>query len=188
MGTAPTTDPPRRRWTRAEYERIVDAGVLGPEDHVELIDGEILVMSPEKSRHAAAIDLCAEALRRAFGPGHTVRVQHPLALGAASEPEPDVAVVPGSPRDYAAAHPSSALLVVEVADSSLATDRTVKAALYAAAGLPEYWIVNLPERCLEIHRAPGAAGYAGVERRGEGVAVSPLAAPAAAVAVADLLV
>lgn len=126
-----------RRWTRDEYERMIDAGILGPDDRVELVGGEILEMSPERSPHAAAIDLGAETLRRAFGAGFTVRTQHPLALGADSEPEPDLAVVPGTPRDYAAAHPTSALLVVEVADTSLAYHRSTKAKLYANASITD---------------------------------------------------
>lgn len=165
---------------------MVDAGVLGPNDRVELIEGEILVMSPEKSRHAAVVDLVAEALRRIVGSGHTVRVQHPLGLGTSSEPEPDLCVVPGTPRDYLSAHPTTALLVVEVADSSLAFDQTTRARLYAAAGLPEYWIVNLVDRCVEVHRVPGEAGYVQVTRHDVGE-LSPLVLPGARVPVDDLL-
>jgi Uma2 family endonuclease len=187
MSAAIAHDDRLRRWTRVEYERIVDAGVLTSEDHVELIDGEILMMGPEKSRHTAAIDLAADALRRAFGPGYTVRIQHPLAIGPRSEPEPDLAIVPGSPRDYADAHPSTALLVVEVADASLAHDRTVKAASYAVAGIRELWIVNVPEGCLEVHRDPEPQGYRSIERLSPGDRVTPLAAPGACILVADLV-
>ncbi|MBI5482735.1 MAG: Uma2 family endonuclease [Deltaproteobacteria bacterium] len=188
MNVAAAHEPRRRRFTRAEYERMVDADVLGPDDRVELIEGEILVMSPEQSRHAAAIDVAAEALRHAFGPRATVRVQHPLALGPESEPEPDLAVVSGSPRDYADSHPTTALLVVEVADTSLATDRTTKALLYARAGIADYWIVNLPGRGLEVHRQPGPDGYGAVERLSPAGHVTPLGAPGATILVADLLV
>jgi len=99
--------------------------------------------------------LAEEALRVAFGPGVVVRTQLPLALGQYSEPEPDVAVVVGTARDFTDDHPTSALLVVEVADATLSFDRNAKASLYAAAGIPEYWIVNLVHRQLEMHREPG---------------------------------
>jgi Uma2 family endonuclease len=166
---------------------MVETGILGPEDHVELLDGEIIEMSPEKSRHATAVDLALEALRAAFATGHTVRVQHPLALGEASEPEPDLAVVAGSPRDYAAGHPASALLVVEVADSSLEYDRKRKAHAYAGAGIEDYWIVNLTGACLEVYRSPSPDGYRSVATHSRDASITPLAAPDAVVRVADLL-
>jgi Uma2 family endonuclease len=166
---------------------MVDAGILGPADRVELIDGEILTMSPEKSRHSAAVDLVADALRVAFAAGHSVRVQHPLALGQWSEPEPDVAVVVGTPRDYVDAHPASAVLVVEVADTSLLDDRGAKQRLYARAGIAEYWIVNLRDGELEVYRRPQGDAYAQTERLARESVVAPTAAPAARIAVADLL-
>jgi Uma2 family endonuclease len=189
MVATPTNVAPLRRWTREEYERMVDAGILGPSDRVELVEGEIVVTSPERGPHAAAIDLGSEALRRIFGAGFTVRVQHPLALGLESEPEPDIAIVRGSPRDYVSGHPSSAVLVVEVSDSSLDYDRATKASLHARAGIAEYWIINLVDPCLEVHRDPrDAAGYQSVTRLDRGSKVSPLAAPHSHVAVDDLIV
>lgn len=183
--------PRPRSWARADYERMVKAGILGPRDRVELLEGEILEMSPEGSpelsRHAAAIDLALEALRRAFGPGFTVRVQHPLALSDHSEPEPDLAVVPGTPRDYVDQHPAAAILVFEVSDSSLHYDRTRKMAAYARAGVPDYWIVNLVVRRLEVHRDPSDNGYHSVFALESGAAIAPLGASEAAVPVADLL-
>ena len=166
---------------------MVDAGILGPGDRVELLEGEIVEMSPEKSRHTASVDLTADALRGAFGSGFTVRVQHPLALSEISEPEPDVAVVAGSPRDYAAAHPATALLVVEVADTSLDYDRRRKAIAYARAGIDEYWILNLIDLRLEVYRQPSESGYISHQVLGREAGVSPLAAPAAVLRVADLL-
>lgn len=176
-----------RRFTRSEYEQMVDVGVLGPDDRVELIDGEIVVISPEKSHHAAVIDLVADTLRESFGPGRTVRIQHPLALGIWSEPEPDVCVVEGTPRDHLSARPTSALLVVEVSDSSLAFDQTSKARLYAAAGLAEYCIVNLVEGCVEVRRDPVDGDYATVSLHHAGETLTPLACPAARIPVASLL-
>ncbi len=182
-----SVDVQPRKWTREEYERMIDADLFGPEDRVELIEGEILVMSPEKTWHAATIDLVAEVLRRVFGDGHTIRVQHPMSLGDRSEPEPDVCVVKGSPRDYLKAHPQTALLVVEVAETSLANDRTRKASLYARMALPEYWIVNLVDGCVEVHRDPSAEVYRTLTRHGRADHVTPLAAPHARIAVSDLL-
>jgi Uma2 family endonuclease len=174
-------------WARADYERLVSAGILGPGDRVELLEGEIIEMSPEKSRHAAAVDLALDALRRRLGASHTIRVQHPLAVSETSEPEPDLAVVPGTPRDYVDRHPSSADLVVEVSDSSLEYDRTRKAGVYAGAGIPDYWIVNLVESVLEVHRDPGRSGYRSMTTHRRGETVAPLLAPEAEIEVAELL-
>lgn len=154
---------------------------------MELLEGEIIEMSPEKSRHAAGIDLALDALRRAFGPSHTIRVQHPLAVSGGSEPQPDLAVVPGSARDYVDRHPESASLVVEVSDTSLAYDRTKKARVYAQGGIPEYWIVNLVEAILEVHRDPGSDGYRTIVQLRSGDTVSPLGVEASTFAVSDLL-
>jgi Uma2 family endonuclease len=179
--------PRPRLWSRAEYERLVAAGVFGPDDRVELLEGEIIETSPEKSRHAATVDLALDALRRAFGSTHTIRVQHPLAAGDGSEPQPDLAVVPGSARDHVDRHPAFASLVVEVSDTSLAYARGRKARVYAQAGIADYWIVNLVEVVLEVHRDPGADGYRTIVKLRAGETVSPLAAASSTVAVSDLL-
>jgi Uma2 family endonuclease len=158
-------DQPLRqhRFTRAQYEQMVEVGVFTPEDRLELIDGELIDMAPQKSRHATAVTLLAETLRSVFAGEFTVRIQLPLALDERSEPEPDIAVVPGGPRDYRDAHPSHAVLVVEVADVSLAYDRTRKLAAYARAGIPEYWILDLNAENLEVCRRPMGEAYG--ERR-----------------------
>jgi Uma2 family endonuclease len=180
-----------RRWTRREYDRLVELGALGPGDRVELLAGRMIVAEPQDSPHATGVRLAQQALERAFGPGWDVRTQLPLALDRVSEPEPDVAVVPGGPRDYARGHPSSAVLVVEVADWSLALDRGPKARRYARAGIADYWIVNLRDRVLEVHRAPGREGrrwrYRSVDILDASGSIAPLAAPAAAIAAGDLL-
>ncbi len=154
---------------------------------MELLEGEILERSPERSRHAAAVDLAFEALRRAFPASYSIRVQHPLALSGSSEPEPDLAVVAGSARDYVDRHPTTAALVVEVSDSSLEYDRTRKARVYAAAGILDYWIVNIVEGALELRRDPGTSGYRSVRRLAPGETVTPLAAQGMPVTVSDLL-
>lgn len=180
-----------RRWTRAEYDRLIDAGIFQPDEHLELLDGEIITVTPQKSRHTTAVHAVAQALGAVFADTAYVRVQAPLALSESSQPEPDVAVVPGSLRDYRDEHPHTALLIVEVADTSLRLDRHTKGPLYARAGLPEYWIVNLNDGILEVYREPVAMGegwdYRLVQRLAGGDAVSPIAAPGAVVPVRDLL-
>ncbi len=181
--------PAATRWTAREYLRLVDRGVLGPDDRVELLRGVIVTTAPEGPRHAAIVNKIADALRGAIGTFRAaVRVQNPLRAGTSSVPEPDVAVVPGSHDDYFDAHPNEALLVVEVADGSLPQDRLTKAAIYADAGIPEYWIVNLRRGVVEVHRRPRLrAGYATtrIARRGERIRL--VAVPRATVAVAGLL-
>lgn len=183
-----------RRWRRVEYERLIEAGFFRPDDPVELVGGQLIVAEPQGSGHYAAIRAVEETLRAVFGPRGEVRVQGPLALDEESEPEPDVAVVPGTFRDYVAAHPSRPVLVVEVSESSLALDRHHKGSLYARAGLADYWIVNLVDGVLEVHRDPGpdpaaAFGwrYRSAEALGRDASVSPLALPGARVRVGDLL-
>ena len=143
----PMADPATRsyRWSREVYDRAVEAGIFGPGDLIELIEGELLTMTPQGSRHAAVATRVAARLGGVFGSGCHVRTQMPLAAGAESEPEPDVAVVDGSDFDYLDAHPATALLVVEVSDDSLGRDRSVKQRLYARCDIPEYWIVAIPE-------------------------------------------
>lgn len=179
-------EPQTHRWTRDEYYRLGDAGLFA-ERRVELIDGEIIDVPPQRSSHFTAVMLTQKALERYFGEGFAVRAQGPLDLGPDSQPEPDVAVVAGGPRDYDARHPTSAVLVVEVSDTSLRFDRGRKKTLYAEAGIGEYWILNLVDRVLEVHRAPEGGRYRDdfvVDASGS---VPPLAMPGSAVAVADLL-
>ncbi len=127
-----------RRWTRRECDRLVELGVLHEDEPIELVDGEMVVREPKHTPHTTATELTAEALRLAFGRGWHVRVQEPVALDDDSEPEPDVAVVRGAPRDYLAEHPSRPALIVEVAQSSLAFDRRRKGELYARADIADY--------------------------------------------------
>lgn len=183
-----------RRWTRREYERLVDLGAFAPDEPIELVGGELIVAEPKGSPHATAVGLTADALRAAFGTGWVVRVQDPIALDDESEPEPDVAVVPGRWRDYRDAHPARPVLVVEVAETSLALDRDHKASLYARAGVPDYWIVNLVDRALEVQRGPVRDTsalfhwrYGSAVLLPPGATISPLARADALVAVADLL-
>jgi Uma2 family endonuclease len=143
-----------RLWSREEYDRLVSAGMFHPEERLELIEGEILQRSPQGSAHATAVTLVENALRKVFSTNYVMRVQMPLALESDSEPEPDIAIVVGSPRDYRTEHPHTAELIVEVADTTLSYDRERKMKIYAYSGIPEYWILNLLDRQLEIYRQP----------------------------------
>jgi Uma2 family endonuclease len=144
---------PRRKFTREEYHRLAESGILREEERVELIEGDIVPMVPIGPEHATQTLGLYERVRRLFGKGYHVRIQCPLALGE-SEPVPDIAVVKGKLTDYKHAHPTHAVLVIEVAQSSLPYDRTVKTSLYAKAGIPEYWILDLEHRQLEVYREP----------------------------------
>lgn len=175
------------RWSRDVYDRAVEAGVFGPDDRMELIEGELVMTAPHGSRHATAIRLVDRVLTRVFGEDCIVQCQLPLAIADDSEPEPDVAVVEGEIADYRDTHPSAALLVVEVADDSVRRDRMVKRRLYARCGIPEYWIVSLPDACLEVYRHPAGDDYREITVLGAGETVTPLARPAATIAVSDLL-
>jgi len=144
---------PRRKFTREDYYRLAELGVLREDERVELIEGEILQMAPIGPEHVAATHSLYDRLRRVFGKGYVVRMQSPLSLGD-SEPQPDLAVVAGSPSDFQHAHPTHAVLVIEVAQSSLPYDREVKSSLYARAGIPDYWVLDLENRRLEVYRDP----------------------------------
>jgi Uma2 family endonuclease len=177
-----------RRWTRVEYDRLIELGIFQPGEHLELLAGDLVVGEPIGSLHATAVGLTEEALRSCFGAGWLVRVQMPIALDEESEPEPDLAVVRGTWHDYAEAHPARPLLVVEVAEASLAADRGIKAGLYARGGIAEYWIVNLVDRVLEVYRDPAPSTaephgwrYGAVASLGPGARIAPLARPGTSV-------
>jgi Uma2 family endonuclease len=183
-----------RRWTRAEYERLVELGVFQPDEKLELLDGHLVVREPQGSPHMGTIRRVVDALRRALGDTWQIDSQAPIALDDVSEPEPDVAVLPRDPRSYLDAHPSNPVLVVEVAGSSYRIDRQYKASLYARARVPEYWIVDLTRNTLEIHRGPETTAdalfgwrYGNVQILSAGASMSPLVAPTTQIAVSDLL-
>ena len=182
-----------RRWRRTEYDRLVDLGVFEGEP-LELIGGQLVVAEPQGSYHASAITRVDYALRAVLPPGWIVRLQSPLSLDDESEPEPDLAVVPGRPGDYRESHPARPALVVEVAESSLEFDRACKGSLYARAAVPDYWIVNLVEGVVQVYRGPERDasavfgwGYRSVTRLAAPAIVAPLAWHGVRVAVADLL-
>lgn len=169
---------------RIEYESLVERGLLD-DSRVELLVGALVEMSPQGPLHAEVVRRLTERLvRQLSGDVHT-RVQSPLALAEDSEPEPDIAVVPAG--DYTKAHPQSALLIIEVADTSLQKDRGVKTALYAAAGVAEFWLVNLAARTVEVHRHPSAGRYTDVRCVETGGSLSPAAFPTVRIPAAEIL-
>lgn len=189
----PPLDPGPRRITRDEFYRMLDWGVFH-DQRVELIEGTIMQMAEQTNLHGASITLSADALRAAFGSGFWIRVQASLDLSPYSVPDPDLAVVRGSPKGCAAVNPTSAQLLVEVSETTLRYDRHDKASLYARSGIADYWIVNLVDRCLEIRRNPGpdasqrfGFGYADVTTLLPAKFASPLAQPSARIRVEDLL-
>lgn len=161
---------------------------------VMLIEGEVYTMSPMNEPHARGVVYALNALQAAFGDQFTVRPQLPLELGQASDPEPDLAVVAGPYKSQPRTHPATAVLIVEVADSSLAYDTGDKANLYAAAGITDYWVVDLNHSRLVVFRdprpdatAPHGHSYYEMIYRAPGDTIAPLAAPTRPVAVVDLL-
>lgn len=140
-----------------EYHRLIEMGFFAPDERIELIEGYLHPMSPRRPRHAACLSRLQRLFYACVGSAYVVRSQDPITLSAVnSEPEPDLVLAQAQPDDYASRHPGAAdiALVVEIADSSLTFDRTTKASLYAAAGIPEYWIVNLVDDWVEVYREP----------------------------------
>ena len=181
-------EPRPLRWTKEQYHRMGEMGLL-QDKRVELVEGEIIEMAPMNAPHWTAVGLLGDALRRIFTTGFVVADQLPVSLINESEPEPDAAVIRGDWRDFKEALPSSAALVVEVSFSTLGYDQGDKMRLYARAAIAEYWIVDLNARQLIVHRQPDAANerYNFVQILNESETVVPVAAPQAAIAVADLL-
>ncbi len=176
-----------RRFTIREYERMVESGILAQDERVELIDGEIVEMSPIGDSHAAFLTNLNHLLVHAVGDSARVWVQLPVRVPPRSKPQPDLALLrPRSYRDGAAKE--DVLLVIEVADTSLRYDRTVKMRLYARAGIPEYWIVDANTETLEIYRSPIGERYADHLRPARDERIAPLALPWATLSVASIFV
>jgi Uma2 family endonuclease len=181
---------PRRRFTREEYHRMAEAGILHEDDRVELIEGEIVQMTPIGRRHAACVAELNHLLLPAVGQRARLWPQNPIALPDDTEPRPDIALLRPRADSYFQddARPEDVLLLVEVADTSQCYDRLVKLPLYGRAGVPEVWIVDLPGEVVEVHRRPTPSGYAQVERVGRGGTVAPAAFPDIVLAVDAILV
>ncbi|MBC8235795.1 Uma2 family endonuclease [bacterium] len=189
-----SAEPKLRQWTRSEYMKMAEVGIFAPDEQIELIEGKIIEMSPQNTSHAVVVSLISEALRIIFGENYYVRIQMPIEINGISEPEPDVVVVSGTPRDYLSRHPTTAILIVEVSDSTLAYDRNQKTSLYAKAEIEDYWIVNLINRRLEVYREPGLMkdqpfgfGYKQITYYSETDSVSPIVLPQSSIAVEGIL-
>ena len=180
-------------WTQDEYYKMAELGFFHGK-RVELIEGEIVEMSPMKSPHATALTLLYQVLSEFFRDGFVVRSQIPISFSKISEPEPDIAVVKGKTRDFVKSHPKTAELIIEVSDTTLSYDRNQKASLYAKNKIKDYWILNLKDRRLEVYRRPIKDdtmlynfGYAERLILTAEDKVSPLVKPDVKIAVADLL-
>lgn len=179
----------RRRFTLEEYRRMGEVGILHEDDRVELIHGEIIEMSPIGSRHAACVAVLTELLVRGVGDRAILWPQNPLTILPDSEPQPDIVLLARRPDFYREAIPQAGdvLLVIEVAESSIRYDRRVKRGLYAGAGVPEYWIVDLEGQRIEVYRSPAGEDYREAERRERGARVAPLAFPDVTLPVATII-
>lgn len=175
---------PTRPLRRVEYDRLVELGAF-QDERIELLEGRLVVMSPQGAAHAWVVERLTELLVIALQRRARVRPQLPLALSDLSEPEPDLAVV--EPGDDLAEHPSSALLVVEVAESSVRRDRDVKALLYAQGDVAEYWLVDLVEETVTVHRGRLEGRYRDVSSARRGDTVAPVAFPDVTLEVSDFL-
>jgi Uma2 family endonuclease len=182
-------DLPRRRWTVDEYYRMLEAGILQEGSRVELIEGEIVEMTAIGLRHAACVAELTRRLVPALGARALLWPQNPVRLPRDTEPQPDIVLLRPRADRYtrAPALAEDILLLVEVADTSYRYDRGVKLPLYARAGVPEVWIVDLTHDVVEVHRQPGPCGYGALELVGPGGAAAPVALPDIVVAVDDAL-
>jgi Uma2 family endonuclease len=178
----------RRRFNVDDYYAMARAGILGEDERVELLDGEVVEMTPIGIRHAACVDRLTDSFTRRFAGRAIVRVQNPVRLDGYCEPEPDVTLLRPPLDRYADAHPApeDVLLIVEVADTSLRRDRVGKLPLYAGAGIAEVWIVNVEDREIEVYRETVGARYAKVQRLRQG-SVAPLAFPDEAIEIEEIL-
>ena len=176
----------RRLFTLEEYERMVEAGVFGPDDRLELIEGEIVEMSPIGDEHAACVDVLTRLFVLGVGDRAVVRVQGPVGLPPRSRPEPDLLLLRSRSYRKGPARTGDVVLVIEVAASSLRYDRTVKLRMYARAGVPEYWIADTDTQTVDVCREPTAETYRSVQRFDRDSAITPAAFPDLTITVADL--
>ena len=183
------TEQQRRRFTADEYHRMAEAGVLRDDDRVELVDGEIVEMTPIGSRHAACVDQLNVLLSRSLAGQGILRVQGPVRLDPHSEPQPDLSVLKSRADYYASAHPGpdDVFLVVEVADASLRYDRDVKVGLYAHAGIRETWLVDLQSKRVDVFTQPTPQGYRASRQLRRGERLASQALPAASLLVDEML-
>ena len=186
---APKFECETRKFTVEEYYRMAEAGILQPDERVELVNGEILIMPPIGEPHAVGVDNLTLSLAEIARGRFVVRIQNPVRLNDGSELQPDCAVLRLRQDSYRDSHPgpSDVLLIVEVSDTTLSYDRQVKAALYAQAGIAEIWVMNLQENCVEVFTQPGPEGYGQQALFLRGDVISPSMLPGVEFAVEDLL-
>jgi len=179
----------KRRFTVEEYYRMAEAGILAHDERVELIDGEIVAMAAIGSQHAACVDRVNYILSQRLGGRALVRVQNPVRLGPYSEPQPDIALLRPRADFYGFAHPSpgDVLLILEIADTSVGFDRDVKIPLYARAGIPETWLVDLTDDGLTAYRQPTSQSYGDVQPVQRGQPLVMTAFPDIALIADDIL-
>ncbi len=188
----PLLEPRVKQWTRAEYYRLDELGWFRNE-RVELVDGEILVMSPQSPEHYLALERICRCLEKVFGEKYWIRSQGPVTQGDYNEPELDVCVVRGPPEEYRN-HPTSAFLVIEVSKTSLMFDKTIKQSLYAGMDVPDYWVLDLEHGQLLVYRdpiadesAPFGHRYRQVDTLASDSLISPLENPNVTILIADML-
>lgn len=179
---------PRRLFTVDEYHRMADAGIFGPEERVELIEGEIIQMSPIGPRHAGCVINLTRLLVTRLGDRAVVSPQNPVVIRPRSEPQPDMLVLRRREVSYSRAHPTpeDVLLAIEVADTTLRSDRIVKGRLYARSRIAEYWLIDVNAERVDVFRAPDGEAYADLRSFARGAHVAPIAFPDVALAVDDL--
>jgi Uma2 family endonuclease len=184
---SPKQDEPLRirPLRRVEYDRLVELGVFDEDEKIELLRGVLVTMSPQGADHGYVVERLTKLLIDALGDRGRLRPQAPFAASDVSEPEPDVAVYP--PSGYVRAHPDNALLLVEIAYSSLRKDRGIKSEIYAEAGVPEYWIVDLVHGVVEVRVAPADGHYTRMTTHGRGERITLVSFPDIVLATADFL-
>ncbi len=182
-----------RRFSKSEYYRMGELGFFRGQ-RVELLEGQIMVLSPQNAQHYSAIRRVMDVQGQHFGAGYEMRMQGPIDFGQTTEPAPDIAVVLGHRDDFTQAHPTSAVLIVEISDTTVSYDRRRKGSLYARAAVPDYWIINLKRGWLEEYRAPVpdvtwhyGHRYSSRADLLPGAAVTPLALPGMSIPVIELV-
>ena len=180
----------RRLFTVDEYHQLIKTGIFHEDERIELINGELVRMAPIGHSHSGQVKRLNRTWGRTLGDRAIVSVQDPVTLPDFAEPEPDIMLLRPRDDDYSRANPTVAdvLLIIEVADSSLAYDQQVKGLVYAQAGIPDYWIVNLVGEQLLVYREPTPTGYASVQTLNRGDSVTLLAFPDLTVNVSDILI
>ncbi|MEW6499592.1 MAG: Uma2 family endonuclease [Cyanobacteriota bacterium] len=179
----------QRQFTVAEYHRMAEAGILTEDERVELIEGEIVQMSPVGRRHASHVKRLNTLFTQLLGVRVLISVQDPVELSDRSEPQPDIALLQPRSDFYEAGHPQpkDIFLIVEVADTTVEADRQVKIPLYAGSGISEVWLVDINEQLIEIYRQPTSAGYQDIQKCRRGQRIAPQAFPEIQLAVDEVL-